>query len=395
MGKGDVTPASAARANPPAAAARDRATGGCRAAAPRVLYVRTEGRSTLDRDERRRLEACGRAPRRILIEEAFGFDLLGESDIAAMTGLRGRLLRLLPMFLALACEVARRQRDYDIVVTWAEKYSVAVAAVLCVRRAARRPVHVAIMDWISKPVVRIPLRIVRRGVDRMLTWSSVQADVAVSRIGFDRSQIAFIDHPVDDTFFAPMQVDRRTIFAAGETQRDYETLIEATRPLGIPTVIAASRVGVFTGFRTRISDTGAIAGAMPWVEISGLDAVALRAAYAEARIVVIPLVPAPNNAGISVLLEAMAMGRPVVITRTEGQVDVVRQGETGLYVPPGDPAAMRAAIERLLSDPIAAERMGQRGLREVRTRHRSDDFAARVRELVLDAGRARQRQASS
>jgi glycosyltransferase involved in cell wall biosynthesis len=45
----------------------------------------------------------------------------------------------------------------------------------------------------------------------------------------------------------------------------------------------------------------------------------------------------------------MAMGKPVVVTRSRGQVDLVREGETGLYVPPGDPAA----LERVLGDPAA------------------------------------------
>lgn len=56
--------------------------------------------------------------------------------------------------------------------------------------------------------------------------------------------------------------------------------------------------------------------------------------------------------------EAMAWGRPVVATAVGGLVDAVVDGETGLVVPPGDTAALRAALERLLGDPGLRSRLG-------------------------------------
>ena len=48
--------------------------------------------------------------------------------------------------------------------------------------------------------------------------------------------------------------------------------------------------------------------------------------------------------------EAMAHGRPVVATAVGGLVEAIVDGESGLLVPPGDVAALRAALERLLGD---------------------------------------------
>jgi len=60
-------------------------------------------------------------------------------------------------------------------------------------------------------------------------------------------------------------------------------------------------------------------------------------------------------------LEAMACGTAVVGSRTGGIPEVVDEGETGLLVPPGDPEALAAALNAVLSDPDLAQAMGQAG----------------------------------
>lgn len=67
----------------------------------------------------------------------------------------------------------------------------------------------------------------------------------------------------------------------------------------------------------------------------------------------------------TVIMEAMAMGRPVVASRIGGIPDIVADGETGFLVTPGDERALRAAIERLLADPALREQMGARARQRV------------------------------
>jgi D-inositol-3-phosphate glycosyltransferase len=59
-----------------------------------------------------------------------------------------------------------------------------------------------------------------------------------------------------------------------------------------------------------------------------------------------------------VCAEAMAHGKPVVASAVGGLLDLVRHGETGLLVPPGDEAALREALRWLLGDPELRRRMG-------------------------------------
>jgi glycosyltransferase involved in cell wall biosynthesis len=83
---------------------------------------------------------------------------------------------------------------------------------------------------------------------------------------------------------------------------------------------------------------------------------------------VLPLQANDFQAGITTILEAMSMERPVVCTATLGQTDVVVDGVNGLYVPPGDVEAMRQAIQRLIDDPDDAAAMGKRGRELVEVR---------------------------
>ena len=81
----------------------------------------------------------------------------------------------------------------------------------------------------------------------------------------------------------------------------------------------------------------------------------LRAYYERAAIVVCP----SRREGYGVVArEAMAHGRPVVASAVGGLLDAVEHERTGLLVPPGDAAALRAAIERLLADATLRARLG-------------------------------------
>lgn len=80
--------------------------------------------------------------------------------------------------------------------------------------------------------------------------------------------------------------------------------------------------------------------------------------YGRAAVVVCP----SRREGYGVVArEAMAYGRPVVASAVGGLVDAVEDGVTGLLVPPRDPAALRAAIERLLGDAELRRRLGVAG----------------------------------
>lgn len=91
------------------------------------------------------------------------------------------------------------------------------------------------------------------------------------------------------------------------------------------------------------------------------------------------------------LLEAMDAGLPVVATRVIGSEEVVVDGQTGLLVRPRDPAALSAAVGRLLADPALRRGYGSAGRRRYRERFTSARMAtqtAAVYEQVLQQAAA-------
>jgi glycosyltransferase involved in cell wall biosynthesis len=96
-------------------------------------------------------------------------------------------------------------------------------------------------------------------------------------------------------------------------------------------------------------------------------------ALARAAVVVVPSRAEPFG---NTAVEAQLAGRPVVASAVQGLQEIVTSGTTGLLVPPGDPAALAAAIATVLDDPDLAARLARGGQRNA------------VREFSLDRYRA-------
>ncbi len=82
------------------------------------------------------------------------------------------------------------------------------------------------------------------------------------------------------------------------------------------------------------------------------------------------------------LLEAMALGLPVVATAVSGTPEVVTEGETGYLVPPADPVSLAAAINSVIEDPKAATRMGRAAKKHVAKHHGFKPMVDEVEALL-------------
>ena len=81
------------------------------------------------------------------------------------------------------------------------------------------------------------------------------------------------------------------------------------------------------------------------------------------------------------LREAMALGKPVIASAAGGNPELVVDGESGLLVPPRDPAAMAAAVRRLLTDPALSARLARGGRQRVEAGFSSEVRLDRIEAL--------------
>lgn len=118
-------------------------------------------------------------------------------------------------------------------------------------------------------------------------------------------------------------------------------------------------------------------GDVPAADLPGL--------YASANIFVLPANARAEAFG-TVLLEAMAAGLPCITTCLDtGTSFVVQDGVTGIVVPPHDPPALAAAINRLLDDVTLAQRMGNAGRERLLQEFTLKKMADRVDEVYREA----------
>jgi glycosyltransferase involved in cell wall biosynthesis len=112
---------------------------------------------------------------------------------------------------------------------------------------------------------------------------------------------------------------------------------------------------------------------------------AVREMVAGSDVLVQPSVVAPDGDmdGIpNTLIEAMALGIPVVTTSLSGIPELVIDGVTGVVVSPGDPEALAAGLQKAIEDPEAARARAAAGLTKVSAEFDIDDSAAAMASLL-------------
>ena len=222
-----------------------------------------------------------------------------------------------------------------------------------------------------------------RSAAAIICLGSWQRDQLLRQTGLPPERIATVRLGVDERYFAPQApatgADPLVLAVGRDLARDYGTFAEAVGSLGVRAEIAALPHNV-EGIRLP-----------PRVRARWVGPDELRALYREAACVVVPQrrIDYPygsEGGGLTALLEAMAMARPVVASNRPILHDYVADGESALFVPPEDPDALRAGIERVLGDRALASALGTAARRRVEggltTRHFARGIAPILRAAV-------------
>jgi glycosyltransferase involved in cell wall biosynthesis len=346
---------------------------------PRVLTIVSKGTDRAAREIMHTREQNDQSPRILLFEDTLHSDILEENFLHHAPYVRRFIYRFIPTSLSQAIEAYCRRGDYLLIVTWGD-YNVLLFSLLCKLMFARTP-HVGIMSWpSSRWQKRVLLRLTHSHIDRLIFWSSAQRNYVLNALKIAASKVVHVPRRADTKFWRPLGVKADMICSAGIEMRDYPTLVEAVRGLEMRCHIAT---GHFYGKRLPSVNAILEMPSLPSnVTVSKLGSVELRSLYARSKFVVIPLLASDTDNGVTVIEEAMAMGKAVICSRTKGQVDIIQEGKTGIFVPVGDPGALREAILYLWNNPKIAEEMGRNGRKFIEENHSLEKFVFAVKRVT-------------
>jgi len=207
-----------------------------------------------------------------------------------------------------------------------------------------------------RPFARRAIRRGLAGLDLSFFFGPADRDEAIRRYGLARERTFLFPFGVDTDFWCPGPAslsEEGYVFAAGsDPKRDYECLVRA--PYSAPTRILTRRRVYGAGGRP---DVTIIRGSYHNAAVTDL---VLRDLYRAAAVVVVPLRDVFQPTGYSVTLQAMACGKPVVLSHIRGLWDpeILISGRNCVLVAPGDPNELGAAVRELLDNTDLREAIG-------------------------------------
>lgn len=271
-----------------------------------------------------------------------------------------------------------KRKEYDVIFSNSESVSIPLALLL--KRHRKRPRHVLIGHRLTPPKKKPFFRALHAQMDAIIVYSELQRKYGIEQLGIAPEKLHLIPFHADHRFYRPLEpspeAQGNIISGAGLEWRDYPTLIEAVTGMEVEL-----RLGAASPWSKHRNETESMA-LPPNVKAQRYDYFALRQLYADSKFIVVPLYENDFQAGITTILEGMAMGKAVITTRTQGSANAIQEGRNGLLVPPGDVEAWRNAIRALLNDEAKAEQMGRAGRIDIEQGMGLEHWVDRIARIV-------------
>lgn len=314
---------------------------------------------------------------RCLNMDVLDYDIYNHARLGSMLRRLDTVLRS-DLYLTLAGLLAKR--TYRLVFAMSERVGIPFAGLHRIL-PHRRPLVTMFTCWSARQERMITRLNLFAAMDSIIVKCQSMKEHFI-KLGAPAERIHVIPYAVDQRFFMPLpQVEQQNgfVMSLGETRtRDYATLFRAIDGLSMKLLVAASG-----SWYAREKDTSLPLTIPDNVTVTkGFSRSELKTLYARAQFVVLPVYDQVFSAGATGVLEAMCMGRAVVVTRSRGIIDYVIDGETGILVDQGDVAGMREAIQYLLAHPEESRRMGANARRRIETELNLDRYVENIAHVL-------------
>ena len=271
---------------------------------------------------------------------------------------------------------ALMKRDsYDIVMSWSMRLGICYGILNRLFRRSRSPKHIIYdfhidltrIDWIYRFRLKL-LRFAIPGIDFFFTTSEKEIEIYARLFGIRPDRMAF--WPMTPAaYLLKKDISSRGdyLFSYGNSDRDYDMLIQAVKNLPVQTVIVSRTYQPTYPLPSGI----VLIREKPWNELLAL--------IESSRMVILPLKSYKVAAGQTAMLETLALGRPLIVTKNMATVEYAVDEKTALFFDAKDAETLNDHIRYLLDHPDAAETMGQTAREAV------DNNAARRLAVLMDA----------
>lgn len=220
-----------------------------------------------------------------------------------------------------------------------------------------------------------------RFIHTFLVNTNLKADMIRTMLKLPEEAVFCLAEQTDKQFFYPepgtIKKLRPLIASAGLEQRDYVTLAKATQDLDLDVKVCAVSPNATSKTRCRMPEPPP-----KNMEMRYFDWVELRDLYRSADIAVVSLIDNTYSAGLTVLMEAMACRRPVVITKTTGLATEVVDKGLVWGVTPDSPDQMKATVEYILSHPEEASARAEAAYQYFLENHTSEHHVEQICRLL-------------
>jgi glycosyltransferase involved in cell wall biosynthesis len=234
----------------------------------------------------------------------------------------------------------------------------------------------------KNPVKRAAVKQVYKGIDKILFFSQLHFDEAVASRIADPAKFYKINWGPDLDFYdrssAEMGTASRDYFiSTGKAKRDYDTLVDAFAKTDAPLKLYVDTPGLEAQYKGKAANVEIVyqpvTATSPSVLIKSLNnAIALTICTKKARGLI----------GINNMYEAMALSKPVIITKNKAiDFDAGEEG-IGLSVELDDVEGWKNAIDYLYNNPDKAIEMGKKGRELCEKKLNLDIFSAEVAEIL-------------
>lgn len=262
-----------------------------------------------------------------------------------------------PKSWAYFINVLKKVLDFDVIIT-ANIHAAQMIGFLRKMFSIKAPKHIVLelmLDESSSSfkwnVKRIFQRFIFSSVNKIIVSSSDEVIAYSQRFNLPKNKFKFILFHTNVIEPMLIQSPKNYILSAGRTGRDFQTLIEAAKTLPMQCVVIADQESV-QGI--DIPENVDLLTDIPrdhYIKI-----------LKECYFVVVPLHNLIKSTGQVVILEAMALGKPVIATDVVGTRDYIDPGVTGFLVPPYDPKALQKTIDRLVNDDFLHKKLSRNAM---------------------------------